>query len=99
MQCPKRKEAINKKRRETKENKTITYSKITKQGSTTQVTPPPITTSIEMQAKTYSCMLFAMLMDVANPATFQEELDEIFEKNYLPKIKITKTPLQMSFLD
>lgn len=45
-----------------------------------------------MQAKTYSCMLMAMFLDSANPGSFQEELDELFEKNGLPKVKITKNP-------
>lgn len=37
-------------------------------------------------------MLFALFLDSANQGTFQQELDEMFEKNGLPKIKITKNP-------
>lgn len=92
MQCPRRKEALNRKRKEAKEAKTITYSSITKQGTQPHTTPIQTTDFYNTQAKTYSCMLFALFLDSANPGTFQEELDNMFEKNNLPKIKITKNP-------
>lgn len=92
MQCPKRKEAINTKRKEAKEIKTNIYSSVTKQAHTPQTINIPNSEVSIMQAKTYSCMLYAMFLDSTNPGTFQEELNELFEKNDLPKIKITKNP-------
>lgn len=37
-------------------------------------------------------MLYALFLDAANPGSFQDELNEMFERNNLPKIKITKSP-------
>lgn len=98
MQCPIRKEAMNKKRREMKESKVTTYATATKQNTQPQVTTTPTTEVFNMQAKTYSCMLYALFMDSANEGTFQEELDAVFEQNGLPKIKIPKCPPSRAIL-
>lgn len=91
MQCPKRKEVTNRKRKEDKERKT-TYTSVSKQNLSVPNIPTTSSDITTIQAKTYSCMLFAMFLDVANPGSCQEKLDEIFEKNNLLKIKITKNP-------
>lgn len=96
MQCPGRKEALNRKRKEMKEMKSTTYITITKQNQQPQITTTTATTPelFNMQAKTYSCMLYALFMDSANEGTFQEELDAVFEQNGLPKIKIPVSPFK-----
>lgn len=92
MQCPVRKEAMNKKRKDLKETKGTTYAAITKLNSQPQISTTTTPELFNMQAKTYSCMLYALFMDSANEGSFQEELDAVFEQNGLPKIKVPKCP-------
>lgn len=80
MQCPKTKEVTNRKRKEDKERKTATYTSVTKQSLSAPNIPTTPSDMTTIHAKTYSCMLFAMLMDVENPSSFQTELDDFFNQ-------------------
>ena len=91
MKCPKRKEAVKKKRLE--ENNKTTYSQMIKTNSAS-ANYNPGTTQInkEEHLKIYSCMLHAHLMNVIEPGSFEKELNATLKINNLPEIKIPTPP-------
>lgn len=96
MKCPKRKEAITNKRKEDREQKEETYTNVTKRSINAPT--PPTTIPSDTHAKIFTCMMHAHFMNMANPGSYEEELNKILELNNLPTIKVPSNPPSASII-
>lgn len=94
MRCPKRKEVVNGKRKEEREEKKTGYSAAAKkniQGAPTvasgQNLAIPKTHNTILQ-----CMLHAHYINMTYPGSYEEEVNIMFKSNNLPTLKVPKDP-------
>lgn len=90
MKCPKKKEIINSKRNEAENN---TYAGIAGKSTTINLGKqniPPIDNQIH--TKIYTLMLNAHFLNVANPGSYEEELNKALKANNFPTVKIPTVP-------
>lgn len=90
MRCPKRKEIINKKRKEG-DNNTKNYSEAVIKNTQITIPSQPIINT-ETHLKIYSCMLHAHFQNASKPGTYSTELNKLFRANNLPEIIIPSEP-------
>lgn len=84
--CSKRKTILTNKRQN--DNTNMTYSQVTKQVPDTSIP----TMSNEAHLKIFTCMLHAHFQNMAEPGTYETELNNLLRANKLPPIKIPKNP-------
>lgn len=101
MKCELRKEVIKQKRKERKEA-TTTYSNITKRNTniqqTTHYTEVP-TISPSTHTLSYDCFMYAHIVNVGNPGSFQVEVNNMRKMNNLPPIKTPDNPPSAAILN
>lgn len=96
---PQKKQIINNKRQEDKDNQKIKYNEIAKHDITTN-TKTPIQSNInsDTHAKILTCMLHAHFMNMADPGTWNRELNNMLKLNSLPEIKAPNNPPSLKIL-
>ena len=88
--CPKRKEAKEKKR---KAKQTGTYSQATKANLGPNVLPQASNIfNRETAAKILTSIIHAHLTNIANPGTYNTELNKVFALNNLPNVNLPDNP-------
>lgn len=100
MSCPVKKRMIRTKQDEEKqreENKqNTTYAKIAQQAVKQAQSAPSPTTTIEIGNKTdyqvMVCLLYAHVMNLANPGTFEQEMNILLKLNGMPEMKFPPNP-------
>ena len=103
MSCPVKKRAISEKKDKEKQREANkqqhTYAEIAKQAvKEAGVTPlpPPQATVVELSSKTdyqvMVCLLYAHVMNLANPGTFEKEMNELLRLNGMPAMKFPPNP-------
>lgn len=92
MKCPKRKEIVEKKRKEieeTSQQSYRTYSDATK-------SRPAYTNNMKTEkgttAKIMTCLLLAHQYNMAEPGSFEKQLNTLLTKNNLPKVAVPNNP-------
>lgn len=93
MKCPKRREAVNNKRKELEEGANTqparSFSEVTKDR-------PLIDTKVRIEdgvtAKIMTCLLLAHQMNMAEPGSFGKQLNELLSKNNLPQVTVPSNP-------
>lgn len=96
--CPKRKEIIDKKRKETKTN--MTYSQVTKNtankaNNNANIITETITDDIlnkDTASKILTCIIHSHIINMANPGTYNTEINKVFKLNNLPHINLPENP-------
>lgn len=96
MKCPKRKIVISNKR-EARKNITSFSQAVTK--STTSMPSAVPAFSNEAHLKIYTCMIHAHIVNIAEPGSYEKELNATLKANNLPMIKIPNNPPSSKFLN
>ena len=90
--CPRRKEIIKNKRHSDQVPKQ-TYSQAAQQQTSPSFTSPQnIPNNNETYTKIYTCIMHAHLQNIAEPGTYEEELNNMLKRNNLPEIKAPSNP-------
>lgn len=98
MRCQKRKDILNIKRKEGQQN--TTYSNMVKKNNTQQPgTTEATTVSPNTHTLIYACFMYAHIINIANPGTFQQEVNKMFKANNLPPIKTPDNPPSQAILN
>lgn len=92
MKCQQRRDIINFKRKEGQES--TTYSSMAKKNTNIQQTNFPEMTSVSPNTHTlmYACFMYAHIVNIGNPGSFQQEVNKMFKMNNLPPIKTPDNP-------
>lgn len=96
MKCPQRREIVNKKRKKGQESTTYNMAKRSNQQANL-----PETTAVSPNTHTiiYACFMYAHIVNIANPGTFQQEVNKMFKMNNLPMIKTPDNPPSQDILN
>ena len=100
MACPIKKQKIKEKKEAEKQKedakKQTTYVDIAKKAVEQVQSAPPQMTTIELSQKTdyqvLVCILYAHVMNLANPGTFNKEMNELLQINNLPQMTFPANP-------
>lgn len=100
MKCQKRKDVINQKRKDEREN--TTYSNVTKRNTNTQhqqinYSGMPVISPSSHQLS-YDCFMYAHMINAGKPGSYQVEVNNIRKMNNLPPIKTPDNPPSLLIL-
>ena len=96
FRCPMRKKIREEKLKEKKEARTNTYSQAASKIQNNQNPPTANTFSINLQKDTaatiLTCMLHAHMANIANPGSYNKEMNELLKQNKLPQVNLPDNP-------
>lgn len=92
MACPKRKEAIKNKRNILEKQTEVTTRKSFADAAQPKSTPEMSQVEPVTMQKMMLCMMYAHSVNMANPGTFNKELNNVLKMNNLPSIKTPSNP-------
>lgn len=101
--CPRRKEIINKKRKDGKEKEAITYSETLKKHSTNQIQtaqPQMVASAGSGSANTtiYQAMLHSHFANVGKPGSYSNTFNNLMKAHNLPTLNIQEDPPSLQII-
>ena len=99
--CPLRKQIKDNKRFQKKQTDNFTYSNAASINTANAKNPPPALPILEKDtaSKMMACFIHAHFINIANPGTYNEEVNKVFKLNNLPSIVLPPDPPSIVILE